>query len=626
MEEPPCDLYLKSKRRFPDDQVHDIVSKLLRADPDPNGANCEWIINAYLNQEFILDEDEERVKDDILKFKELFGDRRPLPKKGYKEIKVMIRERSEKETKKTIAKSKINKSKTLANFNDCKSFFKNIKNTLPEPYNSYSKEESDVLFEEIQNANPTDNFKNCIWIVEELKKGNIKAQDLTQVRNYLEKYFKKLHQLPLPNFYPNFPVTSNYQLVKDAVEGNVELLYAADNGILLIPKNKEASCHYGMQTSWCTAQRNTKNMYDNYSKKGDLYIWFDKVLKDKFQFHFEQAQFMDKYDNPISKEVFNKFRNHPVLGMIFKEKMDIKLIKKYMPFLSHRWTEAESYIMDPEESYLYAKDVIKGRWPQDEEIGRQAEQIIIKDPKSAYEYAKNIIKGRWLEAEPYILKNQDLIYDYAKDVIKGRWPQDEDIGRLAEERILQLNNSILIELYLENLIKGRWIEAESKFFSKYPNYAYQYALNNLKGRWPQDEIGQKAEQTIINVPLASYLYAMNILKGRWPKEKRNEAENIILTSPEITYKYARDVIKRRWDKAENVIINQKDPKLILDYYNDVLQKRWPKETREEAENILLNNKYYANSDYVKKYIQNPDYRSADTSTLNSRSRSRSGSK
>jgi hypothetical protein len=238
MDESSCDKHLRSKNKYPEKEIHTIVLKLLRADPDPQGANCEWIIDAFIDKQFKIDEDEERVKEDILKFKNLFGDKRPLPKKGYSELKVMIRN---KESKKSIVKSK---SKFV--FTDCKSFYKNIKNTLPEPYKSYSKEQSDELFEMIQKANPTDDFQVCIWIVEEIKKGNIKEEDLNEVKKDLSRFFKL--NLPLPNFYPNFPTYSNYQLVKDTVDKNVMLLSSSDIGILLIPQTKEASCYYGAQT------------------------------------------------------------------------------------------------------------------------------------------------------------------------------------------------------------------------------------------------------------------------------------------------------------------------------------------------------------------------------------------
>ena len=45
----------------------------------------------------------------------------------------------------------------------------------------------------------------------------------------------------------------------------------------------------------------------------------------------------------------------------------------------------------------------------------------------AYMYARDVIKGRWPEAEPYIMKDAMISFYYAKRVIKGRWPEAEYI-------------------------------------------------------------------------------------------------------------------------------------------------------------------------------------------------------
>jgi hypothetical protein len=49
----------------------------------------------------------------------------------------------------------------------------------------------------------------------------------------------------------------------------------------------------------------------------------------------------------------------------------------------------------------------------------------MKDPGWAYWYAREIIKGRWPEAEPYIMKDPQWALIYARDVIKDRWPEAE---------------------------------------------------------------------------------------------------------------------------------------------------------------------------------------------------------
>ena len=40
-------------------------------------------------------------------------------------------------------------------------------------------------------------------------------------------------------------------------------------------------------------------------------------------------------------------------------------------------------------------------------------------------YARNVIKGRWPEGEEAIAKDAYWSYQYAKNVIKGRWPDNK---------------------------------------------------------------------------------------------------------------------------------------------------------------------------------------------------------
>lgn len=48
-------------------------------------------------------------------------------------------------------------------------------------------------------------------------------------------------------------------------------------------------------------------------------------------------------------------------------------------------------------------------------------------PDEAYYFAKDVIKGRWPEAEPYIMQDDMTAFYYARDVIKGRWPVADSI-------------------------------------------------------------------------------------------------------------------------------------------------------------------------------------------------------
>ena len=69
-------------------------------------------------------------------------------------------------------------------------------------------------------------------------------------------------------------------------------------------------------------------------------------------------------------------------------------------------------------AYLYAKNKIKGRWPE-------AEAIIAKSSSSIH-YAKEVIGGRFKEAEEFIAKSAQHSFIYARDVVHGRFEEGED--------------------------------------------------------------------------------------------------------------------------------------------------------------------------------------------------------
>jgi lambda repressor-like predicted transcriptional regulator len=114
MDNTPCEKYFRSKSKVHDEDVISIVSKLLKADPDPDGQNCKWIIDVYLRKEdnFILDQDVSTLKEDIIKYRYLYGDSKLLPKKGYMEMKKMIQKKLDTKTKKSLTKSLNPKSPT----------------------------------------------------------------------------------------------------------------------------------------------------------------------------------------------------------------------------------------------------------------------------------------------------------------------------------------------------------------------------------------------------------------------------------------------------------------------------------------------------------------------------------
>jgi hypothetical protein len=70
-----------------------------------------------------------------------------------------------------------------------------------------------------------------------------------------------------------------------------------------IPKGRKdlynTSCELGSGTEWCTATGNTSIYFKQYIDEGPLYIFMKPGSDEKYQFHFESGQFMDKNDQSV---------------------------------------------------------------------------------------------------------------------------------------------------------------------------------------------------------------------------------------------------------------------------------------------------------------------------------------
>jgi hypothetical protein len=84
---------------------------------------------------------------------------------------------------------------------------------------------------------------------------------------------------------------------------------------IVIPKTRAASCHFGVNTQWCTAATGSYNYFDDYNNKGPLYIVLEKKTNTRWQFQFETGSFMDEMDRSIDRAAFVKA--HPKVAAFF---------------------------------------------------------------------------------------------------------------------------------------------------------------------------------------------------------------------------------------------------------------------------------------------------------------------
>jgi hypothetical protein len=164
-------------------------------------------------------------------------------------------------------------------------------------------------------------------LLDMFKKDNLKLEDLPKANEYLSIVYKK--QLPLKaNMIKTLP--DMYDVIKDYVvqagetnvtklvdsleEEDYELLHNGEKWLVFKPKTEKGACTLGSATEWCTAwgkhstnpkYKGRNNMFNQYGKSGTIYTIINKKDNtDKYQFHVQSAQYMDKNDSQINVSNF----------------------------------------------------------------------------------------------------------------------------------------------------------------------------------------------------------------------------------------------------------------------------------------------------------------------------------
>ena len=186
-----------------------------------------------------------------------------------------------------------------------------------------------------------------------IEKTRLFNEDLYKVTENLKKYnhVKKLGKFDdekdigkIKSFIELDDIVLKYDIDEDQmdktkaerVRDDVDVGYEDDTWVIYIPKTEEASCHYGTNTSWCTAARGNRNYFTYYTDgsggKGPLYMIMHKEDMQNnvkrgparhVQFHFESNQYKDSNDREI--ELGNFLNENPGLKEFFKS-----MFKKFL--------------------------------------------------------------------------------------------------------------------------------------------------------------------------------------------------------------------------------------------------------------------------------------------------------
>jgi hypothetical protein len=166
------------------------------------------------------------------------------------------------------------------------------------------------IFDSIKNA--TQKGAYATWLVKKVVDGTIKAEDISKYKKYFSIFDKNKRQYPSPdintygkqNSIADFIRTSVKiadEIASDPSKAKVKIGEIDGFTVYKIPKGstelKGVSCELGSGTEWCTADSRA-SYFEQYIKDGPLYI-FDNGKGEKYQFHFESGQFMDKNDTSV---------------------------------------------------------------------------------------------------------------------------------------------------------------------------------------------------------------------------------------------------------------------------------------------------------------------------------------
>ena len=141
--------------------------------------------------------------------------------------------------------------------------------------------------------------------------------------------YKSLDELEdMLNDESSYAEKSHRQQVRDRqkarrdadITKEAKLVFSGDGFDVWVPETYAAECKLGAGTRWCTASTESDYYYDYYKRVygGDYYVLIGEN-GEKYQFHIESHQFMDKDDEPVDMVEF--FEDKPSLKAFITPKI-----------------------------------------------------------------------------------------------------------------------------------------------------------------------------------------------------------------------------------------------------------------------------------------------------------------
>lgn len=191
------------------------------------------------------------------------------------------------------------------------------------------------------------------WLIKRVTDNLIKPEDIYKFKEYLSIFNRRKKDYESPDI----ATVKDPQSLQMFIDTSIELLEKEKQDVSFkkgiskqdkyvgfeigevdgftvyeLPKGRtdlhKASCELGSGTQWCTAANNATAPFEQYIKRGPLYIFIKG--DQKYQFSFAGRQFMDKRDSPvvIAGDPYNVLPLFQFLHKVKGTKIPAKLTEK----------------------------------------------------------------------------------------------------------------------------------------------------------------------------------------------------------------------------------------------------------------------------------------------------------
>ena len=207
--------------------------------------------------------------------------------------------------------------------------------TPDEIYNSYYKDIPRDEFNQIVMADPISVSnesglkrigKYAKLLINLYRKKGLKLEDLPRAKEYLEYVYKHSISLDvnkIKSLTDLYDVVKGYyakdttdlnSIISALDEKEFRKVYQGEKWSVFTPLTEKASCYLGVNTEWCTTwgseslnpkHKDRGSLFSRYHSQGPLYIIISNSnVNEKYQFHFESKQYMDRDDRRINVTEF----------------------------------------------------------------------------------------------------------------------------------------------------------------------------------------------------------------------------------------------------------------------------------------------------------------------------------